>query len=70
MVCENLFTEWSYPWKLQVLENRKDFLLTLPLDKQRKQHTLTLIMGDPGQMVQEITYEVKQRSSLVASNAV
>ena len=60
VVCENLFTEWSYPWKLQVLENRKDFLLTLPLDGQKKRHTLTLLIGDPGQMVQEITYEVKQ----------
>lgn len=59
VVCENLFTEWSYPWKLQVLENRKDFLLTLPLDSKRKHHVLTLIIGDPGQMVQEITYEVK-----------
>ena len=56
VVCENKFTEWSFPWKLQVLENRHDFLLTLPVDGTTKHHTLTLIMGDPGQMVQGISY--------------
>ena len=56
VVCENLFTEWSYPWKLQVLENRKDFVLSLPIDRTKKHHLLTLVIGDPGQMVQEITF--------------
>ena len=55
VVCENLFTEWSYPWKLQVLENRKDFVLSLPIDRTKKRHLLTLVIGDPGQMVQEIS---------------
>ena len=59
VVCENRFEEWSYPWKLQVLENRKDFLLTFPLAKGRKRHTLSLIVGDPGQMVQRVTYTTK-----------
>ena len=57
VVCENKFTEWSYPWKLQVLENRKDYVLTLPVDSSRKQHTLTLVAGDPGQMVQQISWK-------------
>ena len=57
VVCENKFTEWSYPWKLQVLENRKDFVLTLPVDNNKKQHTLTLVIGDPGQMVQQISWK-------------
>ena len=57
VVCENKFTEWSYPWKLQVLENRKDFVLSLPINRNKKHHKLTLIIGDPGQMVQEISFE-------------
>lgn len=56
VVCENRFTEWSGPWKLQVLENRKDFLLTLPIDRNRKEHTLSFIVGDPGQLIQRISY--------------
>ena len=56
VVCENLFTEWSYPWKLQVLENRKDFVLSLPIDRTKKHHLLTLVIGDPGQMVQKISF--------------
>ena len=57
VVCENHFEEWSFPWKLQVLENRKDFLLTLPIDKSKQRHTLSLIIGAPGQIVQSITYQ-------------
>jgi hypothetical protein len=57
VVCENKFTEWSYPWKLQVLENRKDFVLSLPIDRKKKHHLLTLVIGDPGQMVQEIAFQ-------------
>lgn len=57
VVCENKFEEWSYPWKLQVLENRKDYLLTFPIDPARKHHVLTLVIGDPGQMVQQITFQ-------------
>lgn len=56
VVCENQFEEWSFPWKLQVLENRKDFLLTLPLDRTKRHHTLTLIVGDPGQIVQQVSF--------------
>lgn len=55
MVCENLFKEWGPEWKLQVLENRKDFYVTHPLEPGRR-HTLTLIVGDPGQIVQRIAF--------------
>lgn len=55
VTLENIFEEWSPEWKLQVLENRKEFLVTLPLDRTRHHHTLSLIIGDPGQMVQKIT---------------
>ena len=56
-VCENLFKEWSREWKIQVLENCKEFVLTLPLDASRQNHTLTLQIIDPGQIVQKITYQ-------------
>jgi len=54
-VCENIFKEWGPEWKLQVLENRKEFVVTLPLDKSRSQHVITLSIIDPGQIVQKIT---------------
>jgi hypothetical protein len=57
IVCENRFTEWSHPWKLQVLENRKDFTLSFPIDRTKARHILSLIIGDPGQMIQKISFE-------------
>ena len=57
VICENKFTEWSPEWKMQVLENRKEFVLTLPLDKARREHIITLTIVDPGQIIQKITYE-------------
>ena len=56
-ICENKFKEWGPEWKLQVLENRKEFLLTLPLDTARPQHTITITIVDPGQIIQKITYQ-------------
>jgi hypothetical protein len=59
VVLENKIEEWSWPWKLQVLENRKDFVVTLPLSGKGRKHRLSLIIGDPGQMVQGISWKVK-----------
>ena len=56
-VCENIFQEWGREWKTQVLENRKEFTLTLPLDKTRHNHTIKLSIIDPGQIIQKITYQ-------------
>ena len=42
--------------KIQVLENRKEFLITLPLDKARQEHVITFSIIDPGQIIQKITY--------------
>ena len=56
-VCENIFQEWGREWKIQVLENRKEFVLTLPLDQTRRNHTITLSIIDPGQIIQKITYQ-------------
>ncbi len=57
VVLENRIEEWSWPWKLQVLENRKDFVVRLPLSGKGRRHRLSLIVGDPGQMVQRISYQ-------------
>ena len=56
-VCENLFKEWGREWKIQVLENRKEFILKLPLDTKRNDHVITLSIVDPGQIIQKITYQ-------------
>lgn len=56
-VCRNAFKEWGDSWKRQVLENRTEFYLTFPVDRTKSQHKLTLTIGDPGQIVQRITYE-------------
>ncbi len=55
-VCENVFQEWGREWKIQVLENRKEFVVTLPLDVARRDHVVTLSIIDPGQIIQKITY--------------
>ena len=54
--CENFIIEWGEPWKMQVTENRKDYVVTLPIDPSRTTHTLSFHIGDPGQMVQKVTY--------------
>lgn len=54
--CENFIVEWEEPWKMQVSENRKDYVVTLPLDPSQKTHKLTFHIGDPGQMIQKVTY--------------
>lgn len=57
VVCENNFKEWGREWKIQVLENRKEFVMTFPLDKSQKEHRLTLSIIDPGQIIQKITVQ-------------
>ena len=54
--CENFIKEWDEPWKMQVSENRKDYIVTLPLDQSKRIHTLSFHIGDPGQMIQKVTY--------------
>ena len=56
VVCENKFKEWGTSWSIQVLANSKEYVLTFPLARQRE-HTLTLSIVDPGQIVQKITYK-------------
>ena len=56
-ICENVFKEWGHEWKIQVLENRKEFVMTFPLDKTRDVHVITLSIVDPGQIIQKITFK-------------
>lgn len=57
VICENKFQEWGREWKIQVLENRKEFVLTFPLDKTVDEHVITLSIIDPGLIVQKITLQ-------------
>lgn len=54
--CENIFKEYAESWKMQVMENRKDYIVTLPIDPAKKNHILSFHIGDPGQMIQKVTY--------------
>ena len=54
IVFENLPTEWSLPWKEQVLKNGVEARATFAIDRTKGNHTLTLTCGDPGTMVQRI----------------
>lgn len=51
---ENLPTEWSEPWKDQVLKNGVEARVTFAIDRTAPSHTLTLTCGDPGTMVQRV----------------
>lgn len=53
-VFENLPTEWSEPWKDQVLKNGVEARVTFAIDRKLSSHTLTLTCGDPGTMIQRI----------------
>ena len=54
VLAENLPTEWSEPWKEQVLKNGVDAKAVFAIDKTKDSHLLTITCGDPGTMVQRI----------------
>lgn len=54
VVAENLPTEWSEPWKEQVLKNGVEAEAVFAIDKTKDSHLLTITCGDPGTMVQRI----------------
>lgn len=53
-VYENKFKEYSQEWKDQVLKNGDEVRLKFNIDKSLKNHTLSLICGDPGMMIQKV----------------
>ena len=56
VICENIVKEWDEPWKMQVSENRKEYVVTFPIDVSVREHTLSFHIGDPGQLIQKVTY--------------
>ena len=57
IVSENLPTEYSDAWKTQVLQNGTVTTATFPIQKNLKNHTLTLTCGDPGVLIQRIVID-------------
>ncbi len=53
-VLENNPVEFTQRWKDDVLRNGTVYVLDIPVNQKLKRHTLTLICGDPGVMVQKI----------------
>ena len=56
-VFNNLFAEYSRLWKNQVLKNEVSCRFRFAIDPKKKNHTITIITGDPGMMVQQIMLE-------------
>lgn len=56
-VFNNLFAEYSRLWKNQVLKNEASCRFRFAIDPKKKNHTITIITGDPGMMVQQIMLE-------------
>lgn len=54
-VFNNLFSEYSRLWKDQVLRNEASCHLRFAVNPKKKDHSITIITGDPGLMVQRIT---------------
>lgn len=58
VVCDNPIVEWSLPWKEQVLANRKEHVVRLPLGSAvGGAHKLRIAGVDAGQMLQELSWE-------------
>lgn len=54
VITENLPTEWSVPWKNQVLRNGVEATAVFAIDSTLSSHKLIITCGDPGTMVQRI----------------
>ena len=70
IVCVHSCEEWSHPWKLQVLENRRDFTISFTNKTHQKHHTLTIIMAEPGQIIQKITYGAPKRDIVIGHKSL
>lgn len=57
VVAQNTPREYSLQWKDQVLRNGALTEARFKIDSSREAHTLTLIVGDPGVMVQRVVVD-------------
>lgn len=53
-VSDNKFKEYGLSWKNQVLRNAAVCKLKFAVDSKKTAHTLSLICGDPGMMVEKV----------------
>src|SRR5574344_738494 len=52
-ILDNKFSEFSKPWKDQVLQNGKEVVVKFGIDKGRK-HIVSFICGSPGVIIQRV----------------
>jgi hypothetical protein len=55
-VMDNQFTEFSRPWKDQVLQNGAEMTAVFPVSKGLK-HTISFICGSPGVMIERVVID-------------
>jgi hypothetical protein len=53
---DNQFTEFSRPWKDQVLQNGAEMTAVFPVSKGLK-HTISFICGSPGVMIERVVID-------------
>ena len=56
-VYRNEVAEWSQEWKEQVMQNGDAATFRFAIDRHAPSHTLSLIVGDPGMMVQRVVID-------------
>jgi hypothetical protein len=56
-IAKNEPKEYSLEWKNQVLQNGTVAFAIFPVDKNKKKHTISLICGDPGVIIQRIVID-------------
>ncbi len=54
IISENNPAEYSLPWKDQVLRNGAILVATFPVEREKDTHTLSIICGDPGMIIQRV----------------
>jgi hypothetical protein len=54
VIAQNDDKEYSEPWKERVLQNGAVTVAKFRIDKSIPAHTLSLICGDPGMMIEKI----------------
>lgn len=56
-IFDNKFKEYGESWKDQVLRNAAVCRMKFAVDRNKPSHTLSLICGDPGQMIEKVVID-------------